>query len=92
MKKGRTCKIAVVLRLAFGSGRDILYGVSRYARRHCRWRLHIINFAGDDTLEEIRLAERKGLDGIIANGLDNALTVTVTSPSPLQLPWVTFTE
>lgn len=85
MKKGKVCKVAVVLRLAFGSGRDILYGISRYARKHCRWQLHIINFTGDDTLDEIRRAERKGVDGIIANGLDNTLIATHLSRSSTPL-------
>ena len=85
MKKGKVCKVAVVLRLAFGSGRDILYGISRYARKHCRWQLHIINFTGDDTLNEIRRAERKGVDGIIANGLDNALIAAHLSRSATPL-------
>ena len=85
MKKGKVCKVAVVLRLAFGSGRDILYGISRYARKHCRWQLHIINFTGDDTLNEIRRAERKGVDGIIANGLDNAVIADHFSHSATPL-------
>ena len=85
MKKVKVRKIAVVLRLAFGSGRDILYGISRYARKHCRWQLHIINFAGDDTLAEIRRVERKGVDGIIANGLDNTLIASHLSRSSTPL-------
>ena len=85
MKKVKVRKIAVVLRLAFGSGRDILYGISRYARKHCRWQLHIINFAGDDTLAEIRHVERKGVDGIIANGLDNTLIASHLSRSSTPL-------
>lgn len=85
MKKGSYCKVAVVLRLAYGSGRDILYGISRHARKHYRWQLHIINFAGNDTLAEIQRAERKGLDGIIANGLDNALLSSHLSSSSTPL-------
>ena len=85
MKKGAYCKVAVVLRLAYGSGRDILYGISRHARKHCRWQLYIINFAGNDTLAEIQRAERKGLDGIIANGLDNALLSSHLSSSSTPL-------
>ena len=85
MKKVKVLKIAVVLRLAFGSGRDILYGISRYARKHCRWQFHIINFAGDDTLAEIRRTEKKGVDGIIANGLDNTLIASHLSRSSTPL-------
>ena len=85
MKKVKVRKIAVVLRLAFGSGRDILYGISRYARKHCRWQFHIINFVGDDTLAEIRRVERKGVDGIIANGLDNTLIASHLSRSSTPL-------
>ena len=87
MKKAKKCvrKVVVVVRLAFGSGRDILYGISRYARKHCNWQLHIINFTGDDTLAEIQRAERKGVDGIIANGLDNAMIAAHLSRSSTPL-------
>ena len=84
-KKRQPRKIAVVLRLAFRSGRDILYGISRYARKHCRWQFHIINFSGDDTLAEIRRTEKKGVDGIIANGLDNTLIASHLSRSSTPL-------
>ena len=87
MKKTKKCvrNVAIVLRLAFGSGRDLMYGIARYARKHCNWQLHIINFTGDDTLAEIQRAERKGVDGIIANGLDNAMIAAHLSRSATPL-------
>ena len=84
-RKRKACSVAVVVRLAFGSGRDLMYGIARYARKHCNWQLHIINFTGDDTLAEIQRAERKGVDGIIANGLDNALIAAHLSRSATPL-------
>ena len=72
MKSRKSVKrVAVVLRLSYESGRDLLYGISLYAKRHCHWRFHIINFAGDATAVELQHAEAEGVDGIIANGVDN---------------------
>ena len=70
-KKKQIKRIAVVLRLSYESGRDLLYGISLYAKRRCHWLFHIINFAGDSTLAELQRTEDEGVDGIIANGVDN---------------------
>ena len=78
-------KVAVVLRLSYGSGRDLLYGISCYAKKHCRWRFHIINFTDDATLDEIRRAEDEGIDGIIANGVDNESIARFLSKSRTPL-------
>ena len=68
----RVASVAVVLRLSYASGRDLLYGISQYVRRKCRWRLHVMNFQGDATAEELREAlAGGGLGGVIANGADN---------------------
>ncbi len=74
-----------MLRLSYGSGRDLLYGISCYARKHCRWRFHIINFTDDATLDEIRRAEDEGIDGIIANGVDNESIAKFLSKSRTPL-------
>ena len=84
-RKRKVRNVAIVLRLAFGSGRDLMYGIARYARKHCNWQLHIINFSGDETLDELCLAEKKGLDGIIANGLDNDALATHLGQSSTPL-------
>ena len=78
-------KVAVVLRLSYGSGRDLLYGISCYAKKHCRWRFHIINFTDDATLGEIRRAEDEGIDGVIANGVDNESIARFLSKSRTPL-------
>ena len=57
------------LRLASGSGRDILYGITRYSKRKCKWRLHIVDIGGGSVPDEIRRAAAMGVDGIIANGM-----------------------
>ena len=69
-KTNKVRRILVILRIAYGSGRDILYGIARYARLHCRWRLHVINLIGEATLDEIRRTDAEGVDGIIACGLE----------------------
>ena len=81
----RTKSILVFLRLAFGSGRDIMYGISQYARQHCHWRFHIMNFTGAETLREISRAEANGIDGIIGNGFENRCIASYmrTSNTPL---------
>ena len=42
MRKTRIKTISVMLRLSFATHRDILYGISSYAKTH-HWRLHLIN-------------------------------------------------
>lgn len=72
MEKAKIRRIAVVLRLSYASGRDLLYGISQYARRKCRWQFHVINFHEDATAEELHSAVADGkLDGMIANAADN---------------------
>lgn len=86
MSQVRILNIAVVLRLSYASGRDLLYGISQYARRKCRWRMHVINFNGDATVEELRMAIADGnLDGIIANGADNPEMTKILDASTVPL-------
>lgn len=40
-------RIWVHLRLSYASGRDLLYGISRWARANAHWRIHLHPFAGD---------------------------------------------
>lgn len=79
-------KIAVLLRLYYASGRDILYGISQYARTKCRWRLHVVNFSGESSADDIEEAIANGeVDGIIANGVDNPATAAVLDASDMPL-------
>lgn len=55
----RIHNVAVVLRLAGASGRDLLSGISRYARDNCYWRMTVIN--GPD-LTDKALAQELGSD------------------------------
>lgn len=61
--------IVVVVRLSFQSGRDLLYGISKYAAKHCRWRFHIISDSGSPSVDELRDPERHGIDGIISDSV-----------------------
>ena len=86
MEKAKIRRIAVVLRLSYASGRDLLYGISQYARRKCRWQFHVINFQGDATAEELHSAVEEGkLDGMIANGADNQAIAKVLEASSIPL-------
>ena len=86
MAKAKIRKIAVVLKLSYASGRDLLYGISLYARQKCHWHIHVINFKGDATANELRAAVAEGkLDGIIANGADNPAIEKVLDASKCPL-------
>ena len=75
--------VAVVLKLSGASGRDLLNGISTYAREHCRWRLRIFSRAEDFT--PAALAEIPDLDGIITSerGADGMPQVLERSQIPL---------
>ena len=79
--------IVIVARLSFQSGRDILYGISKYAAQHCRWRFHIITDTGSPSVEELRNPERSQIDGIIADSVlyPDALAALANSAVPIVL-------
>jgi len=79
--------VVVVARLSFQSGRDILYGVSKFAAQHCRWRFHIIADTGSPSVEELRAPERHKIDGIIADSVlyADALALLRKSSVPIVL-------
>ena len=81
-RKGWTSKILVAMRIAYGSGRDVLYGIAGYARLHCRWRLRIVNIIDDETFHEFCRAEAEEADGIIACGLERP-AILCASHTPL---------
>ena len=72
-------RIWVYLRLSYASGRDILYGISRYARANAHWNIRLLPFSGEDSKLPFPLP--KEADGIITSEplADNA----ATSPIPL---------
>ncbi len=53
--------IGIVLQLAYASGRDLLYGISRYARTHCHWNLKLLPPEAD------RIPDPQELDGLITS-------------------------
>lgn len=68
-KTGKIREVAVGIRLSYKSGRDMLRGISRYANRHCHWRMHVINVLDRNTVDEFKAAIRQNVDGIILNGV-----------------------
>ena len=62
--------IVLLLRLSYGSGRDILHGISVAARRmRSRWRLHVVNLDAADAVPELLRSLDAVADGVIANGV-----------------------
>ena len=83
--KAKPRKILVALYIAYGSGREILYGIDRYARAHCNWRLRVVDCTGNKAVDDIRRAETDGFDGIIACGLDHPATAECLQASRTPL-------
>ncbi len=82
-RQDRVRNVAVVLKLSGASGRDLLSGISTYAREHCRWRLRIFSRSEDFTPSA--LSEISDLDGIITSerGADGMAQVLERSRIPL---------
>lgn len=82
-KQDSVQNVAVVLKLSGASGRDLLSGISTYARERCRWRLRIFSRSEDFTPSA--LSEISDLDGIITSerGADGMAQVLERSRIPL---------
>ena len=74
----RIHRIWVYLRLSYASGRDILYGISRYARAHAHWNIRLLPFSGEDSKLPFPLP--KDADGIISSEPLAANAATSTIP------------
>ena len=61
----RIHRIWVYLNLSYASGRDILYGISRYARVNAHWNIRLIPFSGEDGRHPFPLPDEA--DGIISS-------------------------
>ena len=64
-RRDRIFKIWVHLRLSYASGRDILYGISRYARANAHWNIKLMPSYGDGS--EYRFPSPAEADGIISS-------------------------
>lgn len=82
-KQDRVRNVAVVLKLSGASGRNLLSGISSYAREHCHWRLRIFSRSEDFT--PAALAEVPDLDGIITSerGVEGMPQILEHSRTPL---------
>ena len=58
-------RIWVYLNLSYASGRDILYGISRYARANAHWNIRLLPFSGKTSQQPFPLPDEA--DGIIAS-------------------------
>lgn len=74
---GKIHKIWVYLRLSYASGRDILYGISHYARSHAHWNIRLLPFSGEESKLPFPLP--KDADGIISSEplTDDAATSSI---------------
>ncbi|MCR5750585.1 MAG: substrate-binding domain-containing protein [Kiritimatiellae bacterium] len=64
-KTGRIHKIWVYLRLSYASGRDILYGISSYARAHAHWNIRLLPFPDEEARRPFPMPDEA--DGIISS-------------------------
>ena len=72
-------RIWVYLNLSYASGRDILYGISRYARAYEHWNIRLLSFSGEANRHPFPLPEEA--DGIITS--EPLTDDAATSPIPL---------
>jgi len=81
MKKAndRIYRIWVYLRLSYASGRDILYGISRYARTNAHWNIRLLPFSGEEHKLSFPLPTEA--DGIITS--EPLAADAASSPIPL---------
>ena len=63
--KGAIFKVLVRLNLAYASGRDLLYGISQYARANCHWNIRLAPFAAD--CGTAPFPQPEDVDGIITS-------------------------
>ena len=82
-KHDKVRTVAIALKFAGASGRDLLNGISTYAHEHCHWRFRIFSRTEDFTPEA--LAEIRDLGGIITSerGADGMMEVLENSRVPL---------
>lgn len=67
-------KIAVALRLSYASHRDILYGLSQYAKKH-HWSVRIVPIPELFDSNMLTRLEREGCDGFITSDLGSEDTI-----------------
>ena len=72
-------RIWVYLRLSYASGRDILYGISRYARTNAHWNIRLLPFSGEEHRRPFPMPTEA--DGIITS--EPLADSAATSPIPL---------
>ncbi len=72
--------IVLLLRLSYGSGRDILHGISTSVRREkLPWRLHVVNFEVTWVAEDVRKLVENGADGIVTHGVSQGVLEAIDS-------------
>jgi len=74
--------VAVALRLSFASHRDILYGISTYARIH-HWKLQLIHLSESFNESMLHDVAASNPDGIITSDLGSAEWASALSTYPL---------
>ena len=82
--KRKVLNIAVVLQMSFSSHRDLLFGISRYAKaRH--WRIKLICGPENFTRETLCNLDAEGIDGMITYGCGGHETAEYLSLSKTPL-------
>lgn len=84
MKRVKIPTIAVILRLSFASHRDMLIGISHYAKVH-HWRMRLINAPENFTPETLSRLHNDGIDGIISYSCGTSETAQLLLKSQIPL-------
>ena len=76
-------KVVIALRLSYASNRDILSGITAYAKRHCHWDIHLLSIPESYSVESVKAALGEFPDGfitseIIPNEISNLLKSSKT--------------
>lgn len=86
-KSKKIRKVAIVLRLVGAAGRDLLTGISTYARDFCHWQISVFNSSEQFTPAVVNRLKDEGYDGIITSepGTSGTLASLEKSTIPLAI-------
>lgn len=87
MVKKNIRKVAVALRLAFASHRDIFFGISSYAKEH-HWSIKFIPIPELFCTATFRKIEQEGFAGIITSDIGDVEMARLFANTPLPLVFI----
>ena len=78
-------KVVIALRLSYASNRDILAGITAYAKRHCHWDIRLLPIPESYTSQSVKATLRGFPDGFITSEIipDEISKLLKSSKTPL---------